>query len=258
MSRLWFSFTARRPHASDGVNDAWVLTSESIAKENGESSPYLIPNELVCGHIANFLRLPVPPFALMRNGYSRKGMFASLRFNRSNGDAFPDDVNWETLVGCRRRLCTGILLFDVLVANEDRHRGNIQVDRPHDPRVVRIFDHDRALFGCFANSGEARLRNLRDRLGISGGSLTGGNRHCLLDRMDSNEHFREWFDRIESIPDWFIDDVCGEVISLGARRSEADAAADFLKYRKRNLPGIVHNHRAEFTAIPANVWGLFT
>src|SRR4051812_34247422 len=126
MSRLWFAFTARASHPSSGVNDAWILTSQSVARENSDNSPYLIPNEWISGRIAEFLCLPVPPFALMRRYPRHRGMFASLRFGI--GDLPPDDFRPAVFARQHPRLTTGILLFDALIANEDRHAGNISVD----------------------------------------------------------------------------------------------------------------------------------
>jgi hypothetical protein len=253
MSRLWFGFRTRTVFAGRATNDAWVLTTESVGRENSDESPYLIPNEWICGQLAQFLRLPVPPFALMRRNSTRKGMFASLRFGV--GDTPPNDTRPQVLVQRHPRLCAGILLFDVLVANEDRHTGNISVDDPVEPREVRIFDHDRAIFGCFRNYGPQRLRNLQVRLGVSGGSGTGGCRHCLLDAITTDANFVEWYGRIADIPDWFINEICDEVRGLGAKKACAEAACRFLKRRKRELPELIRNHRNEFPSV--RQWGVF-
>ena len=251
MPPQWFGFISKMDHLSEGVNNAWILTTESVGRTSSEDSAYLIPNEWICGNIAQFLRLPIPPFALMRRRVG-KGMFASLRFGV--GDTPPDDVRPDVCVQKHAHLCTGVLLFDILIANSDRHRGNIKVDSPYDPKEIFIFDHDRALFGPIKGGGRSRLTKLRDRLGVSAGSVSGGNPHCFIDHLNTAEYFGEWADRIRHIPDWFIDDICNGVIRAGLRKSLADAGADFIKHRKRRIGEIVMSHKREFPLI-AN-WGL--
>jgi hypothetical protein len=254
MARQWFTFVSRRDHLSQGVNDAWIVTSQSFGRTNTDNSPYLIPNELICGNIASFLRLPIPPFALMRGKGRRNKMFASLRFGSE--DAPPNDVQPSACVRCNPRLSTGILLLDVLIANSDRHPGNLKVDDPFQPKEICVFDHDRALFGAERGRARKRLEDLSDRLGITGGSATGEQRHCFLDVINRKDHFREWIERIGQIPDWFIEETCSETIGLGVTKTLADAASDFLKHRKIRVGNLIDNNRSEFPSI--RDWGLLT
>lgn len=60
-------------------------------------------------------------------------MFASLSFE---GDTRPADVKPERLWATKESLCVGIILFDVLIGNPDRHTGNIKVDNPAKPTRV--------------------------------------------------------------------------------------------------------------------------
>ena len=129
MSRTQYAIRSKQPNLMGGVNDSWIVTSDFIGKTNTDNSPYLIANEFIAASLAQYLRLPVPPFGLMKEPGRHKGhkmMFASLRFTRT--DAMPDD--FEPDICCLKLpfLCTGILLFDALIANADRHRGNIQCD----------------------------------------------------------------------------------------------------------------------------------
>ena len=251
-SRRWHGYVTRERYKRSATNDAWYLTHKSVAKENSDDSPYLVPNEWICSQLAQFLRLPVPPSALMRSGPTRKGMFASLEFGAK--DSTPDDAD---IAACARQdaeTCTGILLFDVLVANPDRHAKNLHVDDPAMPREITIFDHDRALFGIFAEEGIRRLTELRDRLGTSGGSQTGQNRNCLMDALTTTEHFAKWTARIRSVPPWLIANVCDEVVQCGITREEADAAVDFLAHRSQLLNDIVWEHREQLKGI--KMWGL--
>jgi hypothetical protein len=182
-------------------------------------------------------------------------MFACLEF--TSGDSEPDDVEPEACVCAQPNVCTGILLFDILIANSDRHRGNIRVDFPASPQRIEIIDHDRALFGHWENEGISRLKNLQNRLGITGGSATGENRHFFLDEIKNFDHFSEWYERIGSLPVWFLRDVCDEVIQLPISRPEIEAATEFLVHRKQSLSKIVWDHQHEFTRIPAELFDRF-
>jgi hypothetical protein len=254
MARQWFNYIARENHLSTGVNEKWIVTTRSHARENSDDSPYLIPNEWIASNIAWMMRLPVPPFALMRKGRTRKGMFGCLEFGES--ERRPHDVRPSRCVACLPDLCTGIVVFDVLVANSDRHAGNLQVNDPFNPREMYVYDHDRAIFGAHRGRARTRLQRLLDRLGISAGSVTGDNRHCFLDELSTAAYFARWIRRATTVPDWFIDEICGDVTGMGVNKAHTDIAADFLKHRKKNLGAIINAHQSAFPGV--HDWGMFT
>jgi hypothetical protein len=249
--RPWYSFESRVPYDSAGVNDAFQVTHFSIARENSDESPYLIPNEWIAGHIGTALRLPVPPFALVRHE-GQKGMFASLRFGKR--DSTPPDMLPLPCVTNEPELCTGILLFDILIANGDRHRGNIKVDDKNNPREIMIFDHDRALFGCEAGEGTNRLNRKVESLGLSDGTESADSPNCLLTVLNTSKFFRRWIEKISLIPRWFIEDLCDEVNDW-LTTDELDAVKYFLVYRCIELETIINKNKRRFTAI--HDWGLF-
>ncbi len=179
-------------------------------------------------------------------------LFASLDFNLT-GVALPP-VDPFQCAGTFPDLSAGLLLFDILVANCDRHRGNLSADLLAKPPQMNVFDHSHALFGFHAGQGEARLGELRDRLGVSGGSHTHGNRHCLLDVLTTADYFAKWIDRIAKIPDFFLEDACGDVVGLGITDTEAKAGVDFLKHRRDDLRRIIETGKAEFRGI--SQWSL--
>lgn len=143
MSPTYFAFTSMKRKGDEGRNPSFDVTTVSVARGNTEGSPMLVANEWICSKLAQHLLLPVPPFAIMRKqaGGTRR-YFASLRFG--GGEETPNDVNLDLLAKHLPYQSTGIVLFDILIANDDRHRGNIKVDRPDSPRQVVIYDHDRA------------------------------------------------------------------------------------------------------------------
>jgi hypothetical protein len=135
-----------------------------------------------------------------------KDWFACLNFNLSAGDTLPP-VDADTCVDTLPELSCGLVLFDMLIANNDRHAKNFSVDFLQTPPRMSVFDHSHALFGHASGQGLARLTALRDRLAISGGPVTSGNRHCLLDKIKTDDHFDHWYARIQSIPDHLIKDA---------------------------------------------------
>ena len=255
MARRWYDYDTRNSAGSDGVNDAWWVKHQSFGRENSDVSPYLIANEWICGNIANILRLPVPPFALMRSGPTAKGMFVSWKYGSRR--ITPDDAMPERCYANMAPLVVGIVLFDVLIANSDRHTGNLKVDNPYDPKLVDVFDHDRALFGIQENNGKQRLLMKRDQLGVTADGASRGNRHCFLDLIDDAKHFPAWTDRISEIPERFIREICVEACGLPINQDEALTAADFLIHRKKHLAKTVRDHEHEFRGMAAGGWGIY-
>lgn len=143
-------------------------------------------------------------------------------------------------------LSTGLVIFDAFIANCDRHRANFAVDFGAKPPRMSVFDHSHALFGYEAGQGQARLAAMKGRLGLTGGPHTGGNRQCLLEHLKTADFLDKWVGRVEKIPDFFIEDVCGEAVGLGIDHAEAMAATDFQKDRRDNLRKILAQNKQEF------------
>jgi hypothetical protein len=241
-----------------GVSDSWRLSVSAVAKYNEPAAaPYCLPNELICGEIGRFLGLHVPPGAIVyAQGHSpAEHWFASLDFNLTGNSLPPVDV--DDCVAQLPDLSTGLLLFDILVANCDRHAGNFAVDflASGGPQMS-VFDHGHALFGFVPGQGLQRLTDLRDRLGASGGTVTTGNRHCLMDVLNTSAYFQKWLDRIRAAPNFFLEERCQAAVGLGVGDPEGFAAVDFLKYRRDNLVTILNNHRPEFRGIAQ--WSLLS
>src|ERR1700704_3487166 len=91
-----------------------------VAKKVLPNQPFIVANELVCCSIARALLLPCPPGALMESGDST--YFFSLDFNLA-GQALPP-VAPATIVQLFPNLACGIIVFDALVMNSDRHPAN--------------------------------------------------------------------------------------------------------------------------------------
>jgi len=245
-SRRWYTYDSRdSARGTEGINEGWWVEHRSYGRENSDESPYLLSNEWICSNIGRLLGLPIPPFALMRR--HGKGMFVSWMYG--SGSVTPDDVLPDVCFQQMPEVCTGILLFDVFVANPDRHRGNLKVDDPHRPTRVEVIDHDRSMFGSSPGQGAARLERLWDRLGTSGGSQTAETENCLMEVASSSDYFETWLQKIMTIPDWFLDDVCEEAMGIPATRDEVDVAKAFLKDRKRRLRELLKGHKNQFPGI---------
>ena len=150
-----------------GVAGSYYLSISAVAKCNSASTPYCIPNELICAELGRFLGLPIPPAGIVHAPAAKPGhWFASLDFNLT-GNALPP-VEPTRCCAELPRLAAGLLLFDALVANCDRHRQNFSIDFLASPPAMNVFDHSHALFGFRDGQGVARLAELRDRLGMSG------------------------------------------------------------------------------------------
>jgi hypothetical protein len=235
-----------------GVTDSQIVSIPGVAKKNCANAPYCVANETICGEIGRFIGLPVPPAGIVYSPKANDLFYASLDFNLV-GTSLPP-VNVTKCAQLLPDLSTGVVVFDVLIANSDRHGRNLSVDFASKP-TMNVFDHGHALFGKDPDQGIARLEKLRDRLGVSAGSRTAGNRHCLIDQLTNDAHFGRWLERIRQIPDFFIDDLCGEAAELGCSKVECAKAADFLKYRRVKLESIIETNKAQFTGIRS--WRLF-
>jgi HipA-like kinase len=216
-------------------------------RANTAASPYCVANEFISGRIGNMLGLPIPPFAIT-HGADARIFFSSLDFN-FNRERLPPVVP-EQCVENLPELSAGVLVFDILVANEDRRDENLLVDKVSKPAEMIVFDHDQAIFGGCVLKGVGRLRKLRDELGVTGKKPMQGCRQIFLDLIDRAELLDPWIERVSQIPEWFIDDTCTiAATELGVTDEERLESREFLLHRRNNLEQIVRNNRAEFSAI---------
>jgi hypothetical protein len=242
----WFNYIRceKRKDSEGGLNKSYWLYHRSLARGVGRN-PYLLANEWICCNIGWYLRLPIPPFALMQQGSSKR-FFASLDFG---GESVATDMRPDRLVATMPYEATGLVLFDVLIANPDRHEKNLKVDNDNKPTRIEVFDHDQALLGSNkALHGITRLSTATGKLGLMMG-ITGTNRHKVAKALNTSDHFPPWLDQIWAIPARFIDDVCNEARELDISQQESSKAAEFLRERAKNLAEIIKANKAFFSAI---------
>jgi hypothetical protein len=155
------------------------------------------------------------------------------------GQALPP-VDPSALIGADPVLAWGIILFDILVMNGDRHPSNIAFDTQ--TKEVTIFDHSHA-FMTPACDVDATLANNRKQLAIGA--------HCLACEMNSWDGFMPWVAKIKSLPDFFVEGVIEEACKLGIPPSKQGAICDFMKLRRDGIDAIVTNTPASFPKLPA-------
>ena len=225
-----------------GVTQVRTAALQAYAKP---AVGYIGANEIVCGEIARLLRLPVPVFGLAHSGvYGQPTLFCSVSFNFSEQDLPPVDP--AAFVAASPQIAGGVVVFDALVANTDRHPRNLAMSQSAgQPPAILVYDHSHALLGPKGGDGIKRLTALRDRLALNLDGQSGGNRHCLADHIPDAALLLEPLDRVKSLPKWWIRDVVNGAIGISA--TEADAAVEFLSYRVDNLRAIFQKNVHQFS-----------
>lgn len=256
----FYPYRTRRKYRGpdQGVNSdhTWDVKCQAIGKAQNNESQYLIANEWISANLGQYLRLPVPPFSLMKKRSRKTVMFASYSFDGvSPQKKLKEREDVEALFAAKPDTCAGILAFDILIANCDRHGWNIKVDNLRKPTAVHLFDHERALFYIDKGLGVARLKSREDRLGVTDGKASLDEWHCLVEVVDSVELLAPWIKLIEDIPESFIERICQEVVQISITKKERDEVIAFLVKRRSELSKLIRDHRDRFTQIKN--WPLF-
>ena len=101
-----------------------------------------------------------------------------------------------------------------------------------------------------------RLGDLQSELVIapdplSSGGPTGhsGNKHCLCDVLTDDRQMSRIIERIEKLPDFFIDETVDATRDYSVTPTEASALKGFLKARRDGVPGIIASHKSAFPGV---------
>lgn len=220
--------------------------TKCLHKRPHSESRYLLPNEVICAGLGRIIGLPVPSWEVT---ISEDGThwFSSLHFNFDD-DELPD-VDPQAFWDARPRWMTAVVVFDVFIANADRHDKNIAVDDPLKPKLFKVFDHDQALLGglTYKPSGVARLDDVANKIGLT--YQTGGLRNDFIDEMTSSEYMLKWTKRIKDIPDWMIQNCVDAGSCYGLTEQESQSVAEFLKTRRHKLADLILADREQFPRI---------
>jgi hypothetical protein len=227
----------------NGINQAIDAEVRGIAKTN-DLSPYTIANEVVAARLGQALGLPVPTGVVAE--HSGRLFYLSLDVSKE-GKALPPIIPPD-FVAAQPKLAAGCVVFDIWIANYDRHAANVSHDPAFNPPRPSFFDHGHALLGSTAPFGKDRLDAMRDELGCT---QPAGNRQVMIDLISDAAELQAWVRRAGLIPDFMIEDVCADARALGLLPDDVtrDALTRWLQARKADLGRLISVHQAEFRAI---------
>lgn len=236
-----------------GASGTREVQLKAFAKENGPGHPFVVANEFVASRLGHRIGLPLPPGTMIEaEDPAQHPAWVTVAFSKD----VPPPVDPSNVVQKEPELAAGVLVFDLLIANFDRHAGNL---RFKDGRLD-IFDHSHSLFGV-DGAAQDNLKVLRDAFVLDGPTLWGQkwNRNCLLDHLTNASHILNWADEVQyQLKERFLRQVCEEVVGLGIGLDKADGEALclFLSYRRDKLKQLMKANQGEFTSISPSAWGL--
>jgi hypothetical protein len=230
-----------------GINQSVDAEIRGIAKTN-DHAPFTIANEVIAAKLGQAIGLPVPAGVIAEDN-SGKLYYLSLDVSKT-GHTLPP-VHAPDVVAQQPFLAAGSVVFDFLIANEDRHAGNVSLDPAFTPPRLSLFDHGHSLLGSGNPQGSARLVALKDTPGCLGPPKNQGNRQALIDHVTSAAHIESWVDRVERLPDYVVRDavVVAADAGLNVPQTLADELEDWLSVRRRGIRTLVETNRAELTAV---------
>jgi hypothetical protein len=223
------------PQVANTATAPVYVSIAGVAKKSQPATPYIVVNELISNALARMLVLPCPPGALMHQG--AETYFFSLDFNLA-GQSLPP-ISPTFIVKTFPQKAWGIILFDALIMNTDRHRQNIAHDTV--TNRIQIFDHSHALLTA-AGDIDQTLQNRAGTLAIGG--------HCLAQEIDTDDGRDFWLQRVKLIPDFFIEEVVAASVDCGLPSDRKDLLASFMKDRRDNLDKIVAASKPLFPKLP--------
>lgn len=218
-----------------GAANSFHVGIAGIAKGNSAGMPYIVANERICGTLAKYLLLPIPPCFLI--DHDNRPHFVSLNFNLAGQDLPPAEP--AALVAAQPNLAGRIIAFDVWVVNTDRGTPNLAFDASTDK--AQIFDHSHAFY-----QGKAQLTAQENELGIGG--------HCLAPHLNSLAGVRDCLGRMESLPDWQIRECVESAAEMGLPADDVDFCVGFLLNRRRRVFDLMRANRATFPNVPNEEW----
>ena len=240
MAAAQYKVFAKAGPVGTGVTNSNYVGVHGIAKSKSPNHPTVIANELVCSRLALALLLPVPPGFLIKHD-DGEIQFASLDFNLA-GQSLPP-ANGAAIVASHPQLAWGIILFDMWVLNDDRHRGNISFDTS--TKSVQIFDHSHTLFAKPNWQGLSAL----PAIGVPG-------RHCLAAEVTTTDGLDEWQANISAMPERYVRGVIEDVAGAdyGVDAATTGAMASFMIARQTQLSTLARAHHGVFPKMHPAAW----
>lgn len=162
--------------------------------------------------------------------------WASLHFGP--GGQRPPPVIPEQFVEAEPLIAAAVVVFDMWIANDDRHERNLA----YAPGLIppAVIDHGHALLGP-DEQGLARLMRRKDTPGVAG---------CLHDELADASHLSAWADEVACVTRRRIEAVCKAVGSACALDGDlTQALIDFLDHRKTRIMEFVREAETDFPRI---------
>jgi hypothetical protein len=220
-----------------GATGAVYAQVSAVCKKNGQC-PYYVPNELVSAELGRILRLPVPPGFIVLDT-TQGAYYASLDFNLT-GVALPPVIAANFIATFRHELAA-IVVFDIFIANPDRHPGNLSAD--YNPPTFNLFDHSHALLGSgTAGTGAAALHAAENSVALNAN-------HAVIAGVDNEQALISAIERVELIPDYFIDSIVQEATQYGLLADESHLLRTFLRNRKMQVRHLISSNKGLFPGI---------
>jgi hypothetical protein len=219
----------------EGASSSFHVGVAAIGKKADANQPNVVVNELFCSTLARYLFLPCPPGILLES--NGETYFCSLNFNLAGQSLPPAPV--PEVVAHFPETSWGITLFDVLVMNPDRHRGNLSFNRQ--TKDIQIFDHSHA-FLQFNATPDQVMFNLKDQLAVGG--------HCIKAELNSWIGFEVWVARVKAVPDYVIDYTFDAICNVGFPTDKKASMSDFIKQRRDTIDVLVTNNLGQFPKLP--------
>lgn len=253
MSKVYPLAKVHKRVIGDNVTEVWTIQVNAYGKKAKESGwqAWMTANEYVSATLGTLIGLPIPPFAMLEKttaGTRESLWFSSLSYLKE-GENLPA-VNPNVAYASLPEVCAGVIVFDLWIANCDRHDRNLSFDPNTAPKRLNVFDHGHALFGIV---GAARLTRLMDKFTLAETADSGAFRHCLMDQLDDAMRLKNWIDRINALPRFQISDVCANAFVLGLiDRDESRLLLEFLVRRRRMLRELLTANLGQFPALTSH------
>jgi hypothetical protein len=223
-----------------GATQAVHAQVSAICKKNGAQTPYWVANELVAVELGRILRLPIPPGFIILDT-NQTAYYASLNFNLT-GVALPPIIPANFITSFHGEI-GAILVFDIFIANLDRHPGNLSADYNGNPPSYNLFDHSHCLLGSGApGTGVASLT-------AAANSIVIAPNHALIGGIQNEALLVQAVERVESIPDYFIPSVVREAAQYGLTPVEENELSTFLQQRRNQLRHLIASNKAAFPGV---------
>ena len=148
----------------------------------------------------------------------------------------------DDLLDYHHDVAAGVVVLDAYIANPDRAPEDMLVIAAEGGTRLRVFNHERSLFGTAVGMGDTRLIENLDVVSLDGS----GNalQHPLLDAIYDAGLLNKWCLRLLESPTWLIEEIVTDAVTYGGvSMHEGEMLDEFLSLRRSALPKMLHDLR---------------